>query len=138
MDKITILLVDDDDDDQLFFNDAVQEAHHLVQLFTANNGLDAIQMLNQNPLLVDAIFMDINMPLQNGFDCLAIIKKNTCLQHIPVIMLSTSSQSKDIQHALQLGATRFISKSQEYVEYKTNIKNVLDEVLCKRSDDTAH
>lgn len=137
-DQKTILLVDDDDDDKLFFQEALQDAQHPVQLFIASNGLDAIHMLSQNPSLVDAVFMDINMPVLNGFDCLDTIKKSSLLQHIPVVMLSTSNHITDMQQALQLGATRFISKSPRYAEFKNSIKNMLDVLFNTTHNNQVH
>jgi CheY-like chemotaxis protein len=63
-------LVEDDDDDQLLFTEAINEIDNSISLGFAANGVDALSKLCKMSILPDMIFMDINMPLMNGLDCL--------------------------------------------------------------------
>jgi CheY-like chemotaxis protein len=58
----------------------------------------------------DVIFLDINMPVMDGKDCLREIRRQEKFSMIPVIILSTSIRPKDIEETYRDGANRYISK----------------------------
>jgi CheY-like chemotaxis protein len=64
----------------------------------------------ENAVLPDLILLDLNMPKMDGKQCLDELKKDERLSQIPVFIYTTSSQSKDIEYTLQLGAECFITK----------------------------
>lgn len=70
----------------------------------------------QNSMIV--VLLDINIPRENGFDILKKIKSDTQFNHIPVVMLTTSTAEHDIREAYKLGASSFISKSVNAAEMK--------------------
>src|ERR1700761_8135544 len=90
----TILLVDDDDNDREFFEDALKTIATDITLKIAGNGVEALDLLCNSTVLPDLIFMDLNMPLRNGYECLGDIKKNERLKNIPVVIFSTSLQGE--------------------------------------------
>jgi len=111
MAKPTCFLIDDDEDDREIFEIALQNATGLYECITAKNGYDAIAMLKDNPgFNPDFIFLDLNMPLMHGKECLEHIKSMPGFLHIPVIIYTTSSYSKDIEDTKQLGAAHFLVK----------------------------
>lgn len=124
--KTIILLVEDDEDDRLFFREAIRDVDEHIQLIMAGNGLEALQQLQTMPSHVDVVFMDINMPLLNGFECLQAIKQLQELDHIPVVMLSTSRSVSDVQRAIQLGALLCIFKLPDFPVFSNSIINVLE------------
>lgn len=73
---------------------------------TAENGLDALVQLENAP--IDVIITDINMPEMDGFALLEAIRKHPKWQHIPVVMLTDSSEWH--QHLQEQGATGFLTK----------------------------
>lgn len=107
-------MVDDDEDDRLFFVEAIQEIAPSLTCSLAINGKKALQKLETLTELPDLIFLDINMPELNGFECLKELKKSDRYQAIPVIMLSTSVSQKDINYSMELGATMFYTKPSSY------------------------
>lgn len=107
-------MVDDDEDDRLFFVEAIQEISPSLVCSLAINGKKALQKLETLTDLPDLIFMDINMPELNGFECLKELKKSPRFRDIPVIMLSTSVSQKDINLSLELGASMFFTKPSSY------------------------
>ena len=111
-----ILLVDDDEDDRLFFIEAIQEVAPSLICSLAINGKKALQKLDSLVDLPDLIFMDINMPELNGFECLKELKKSSRYQSIPVIMLSTSVSEKDSNYSMELGASMFFTKPSSYIK----------------------
>ena len=104
----SILLVEDDQDDQFFFTEALSKIENATLYAIANNGKEALDYLESSATLPDIIFMDINMQIMNGIECLTNIMKNPNIRNIPVIILSTSSSQKDLTYSL--GAKAFIRK----------------------------
>ena len=74
-----LLLIDDDPDDQLFFGMPIQVVHPDLLCELASNCQEAFKQLELPPP-PDYIFMDLNMPVMNGFDCLALFKKSKRIQ----------------------------------------------------------
>jgi CheY-like chemotaxis protein len=79
-----ILLIDDDEDEQFFFMEALKEIDAPVTFFFAPTADEGIKLLKF--LLPDIVFIDINMPVINGFDCLEIIKTDSSINKIPIII----------------------------------------------------
>jgi CheY-like chemotaxis protein len=78
-----------------------------------------------NPL-PDVIFMDINMPLMNGFECLALLKKHTRLKTIPVVILTTSNSLAEAEVARVLGAIFFLTKPPNFSLWKREIIGIMN------------
>lgn len=106
----TCLLVDDDEDDKEIFALALTEANPSIECVVASDGLEALSMLKDGSFIPDYIFLDLNMPLMSGKECLVEIRKQPHLVQVPIIIFSTSSSQKDIQDTQALGASSFITK----------------------------
>jgi len=106
---ISILLVEDDKDDQEFFFEALSGLQNVTECKIANNGREAIQMLENAAILPEFIFMDIHMPQMNGIECFSEIIRNPKTKHIPVTFLSSDLGKENI--VLNLGAMGFIKKA---------------------------
>src|SRR4249920_148287 len=96
-----ILLVDDDIDDQEIFISVLKEIQPGVEYVTAKNGLEAMDYLVQAVPPPTLIFMDINMPVMNGLQCLAEIKSIHEFRDIPVVMLTTSNDPPTKKQSLK-------------------------------------
>ncbi len=108
---MNFLLVDDDPDDTLLFRDILQDVDSSVGFTSAVNGKAALSLLRSGTIpLPHIIFLDLNMPLMNGKECLLELKQDPALMHIPVIIYTTSSQSRDIEETMMGGAICFITK----------------------------
>lgn len=112
MNKTNVFFIaDDDPDDQEIFIKALEEVTESCKCFTAADGEDAfLKLSSEKVFLPDLIFLDLNMPKVNGKQCLVKIKQEQRLQHIPVIMYSTTAEKKEMQEALHLGAAYFLQK----------------------------
>ena len=119
-----IFLVEDDEDDQEFFKEAINDIDNTICLDMAVNGLDAIGKLAHMSILPDLIFMDINMPLMNGLECLKKLKSMAQFKNIPVVILSTSVNFNESQRADALGAGCFFSKPSDAAILKKNIMDM--------------
>ncbi len=127
--RTSILLADDDLDDTELFSEAVHEVDPTVLFYSAADGSEALSSLQsseiENP---NIIFLDINMPAVNGWECLKALKNDDRLSNIPVIIYSTSSAQRDKQMATDLGATYFLTKPEKYEELKKFLRHVLNNV----------
>jgi CheY-like chemotaxis protein len=124
---LQVLLADDDDDDRLLFLDVLKELPVPVNLSFAANGEIAMDMLSKSPL-PNLVFLDLNMPLKNGFECLEEIRADARMRDLPVIIFSTSSQPSAIDQVYRRGAQLYIRKPNDF----TQLKKVINHVITRR------
>src|SRR5690349_18527188 len=98
-----IWLADDDHDDCELFADVLKQILPSVQLALFTNGNDLMTMLNRG-LRPDLLFLDINMPLKDGLDCLLEIRSKRHFCRLPIIMFSCSQEKKFIDASYGYGA----------------------------------
>ncbi|OBX24531.1 CheY-like chemotaxis protein [Gelidibacter algens] len=110
METTNFMIIDDDADDRFFFKAAVRKIHSSVKFMEANGCEAAIALLRTAEDLPHFIFLDINMPRLDGRDCLKQLKADAKLQHIPVIMYSTSFSEESINEFHTLGASTYLNK----------------------------
>lgn len=121
-----ILLIDDDKDDQLFFLDALQEIDQSINCDLADNGLKGIDWLRKNPPPPGIIFLDLNMPVMNGFECLTFLQSDNDFKNIPVVIFTTSSSPTDKERAGRLGARLFITKPTDFSTLKITLAETIN------------
>lgn len=115
--KKRFFIVDDDLDDQELFIEAVNEVDSSIECISSSNCEEALDLLKNSKIdLPDVIFLDLNMPRLNGKQCLVELKRQAHLQHIPVIIYSTSSEKRDIEETARLGAAHFLTKPNKFEE----------------------
>ena len=125
------LLADDDEDDRELFREAFSEIDPSIICNCVSDGRGVLEKLERKELSgTSIIFLDINMPRVDGWECLAKIKNEPAFSHIPVIMYSTSSSIKDKDKALNMGAAAFITKPCSFKQ----LKQVLTEVTANFGD----
>lgn len=125
--KRHFLLVDDDLDDTGLFCEALYETDPSIVCYIDHNGKTALEKLDKGEYAKpDIIFIDINMPGMNGWQCLAVLKEDEQYKDIPVIMYSTSSYSGDAEKAIRQGALCFFTKPSDYNLLKQILKTIAD------------
>ncbi|HEY0031087.1 MAG TPA: response regulator, partial [Bacteroidia bacterium] len=103
---INIVLADDDKDDHFLFAKALQEMPVSTCLTPISDGEKLMRYLSENlKQLPDVIFLDLNMPRKNGSECLTEIKLNRRLQHLPIIIYSTSFHKDILDLLYKYGAS---------------------------------
>jgi CheY-like chemotaxis protein len=112
------LLVDDDPDDTDLFEEALKTLDKTIEFYSAQDCRQVMTQLKKREIRPEIIFLDINMPDMNGWDCLAILKGDQELREIPVVMYSTSSVNLDGRKAINKGALCFLEKPPSYVQLK--------------------
>ncbi len=129
-----IILAEDDPDDRMFFEDALQELNIPAELVIAEDGIVLMVTLDvivpPKPLI---IFLDLNMPLKDGIECLKEIKQVPKLKEIPVVVFSTTDNPQTINLTYELGANLYIRKPNTFELLKKAIKITLSTDLDKQS-----
>jgi CheY-like chemotaxis protein len=122
-----ILLVEDNEGDIVLTQEAFNECKIKSEISIARNGKEALEYLFKRGAYSkvntpDLILLDINIPIYSGLEVLSQIKSDSELRKIPVIILTTSSNQKDIDAA-------YASHCNSYVEKPLHIKDFLSAIL---------
>jgi CheY-like chemotaxis protein len=126
-DALHILLADDDEDDREFFREALTEIKVKTRVTMLNDGMQLMNYLNQpGNQLPNLVFLDLNMPLKNGMDCLIEIRKNTKLKDLAIAIYSTSSSDEYIEEAFVRGANIYIKKPDDFSVLKVILEQVIN------------
>ena len=124
--SFNLLLADDDADDCIFFKEALEELPVSSSLKTVNDGEQLMQLLSTKPVpLPDILFLDLNMPRKNGFECLTEIKLNENLKSLRIIIYSTSLDREIMNSLYEKGANHYIRKPGEFSKLKKIILEAL-------------
>lgn len=129
--RMVVLNVDDDQEDREFFCDALREIDPTITCLIAGSGMEALALLENRSPLPDYIFLDINMPMMDGKQCLKALKSTPHLQSIPVIMYSTSTDTREIKECYKLGAEDFLIKPHSYDKLVNDLTSIF--AFSKRS-----
>jgi CheY-like chemotaxis protein len=126
---INILLADDDTDDCYFLKEALLESPLPNRLTVVHDGEQLMEQLTKETNeLPHVIFLDLNMPRKNGFECLSEIKFNKKLNALPVIVYSTSFHYKIAKMLYENGAAYYISKPAEISELKKTVHQIITDI----------
>lgn len=124
--QLNILLADDDADDCFFFRKSLEAFPLSTPLLVVHDGEQLMQLLaNEANELPDVLFLDLNMPRKNGFECLSEMRLSEKLKKLPVIVFSTSFEQEVINQLYLNGAQHFIRKPSEFSQYKNIILHAL-------------
>jgi len=112
---VEILLVEDNEGDARLTREALKGGRLRNTLHHVEDGVEAMAFLRRegpfaNGPRPDLILLDLNLPRMDGREVLAAIKRDDDLRHIPVIILTTSNDDKDVLRAYHLHANCFITK----------------------------
>lgn len=119
MNPINIFLADDDQDDRELFMDALSELPIETSVKQFQNGVDLMAELYSGNPKPDTIFLDLRMPLMDGFECLTDIRSIPELSEIQVIIYSTSYNENEVEQLKESGANLYIKKPNSYNQLKT-------------------
>ena len=108
--KALILLVDDDPDDLMLLKDAIESLGETYEFIEAHDGRTALNILRKchaDDSLPCLVVLDINMPILDGREMLAIMKSDPQLKDIKVVVFTTSSNPSDLNYCRQFNVTMF-------------------------------
>lgn len=120
MKKNHILLVEDNPDDELLAMRALKKNNILNEVRVAHDGaeaLDYLEGLNGDEALPELILLDLQLPKVNGLEVLKAIRQNPRTQLLPVVILTSSDEEKDLISSYQLGANSYIRKPVDFTQF---------------------
>lgn len=125
-DFIHIILADDDEDDRDFFAEAFSEIKIKTKVNLFNDGQQLMNyLLKADAVLPHILFLDLNMPIKSGIECLHEIKQEAHLKDIAIAIYSTSASDEDIEETFVNGANIYIKKPNDF----GTLKKVLSDVV---------
>lgn len=124
--NLNVLLVEDNFIEIVKLKRAISilEMNHHVD--EAEHGEIALEMLKSGNVNPDIVLLDLNMPKMNGLEFLSIVRNDEELRHLPIIVLTTSSNSLDLMEAYKLGVSGYILKPLKYDDYIKKIQYTLN------------
>ncbi|MBK9142570.1 MAG: response regulator [Candidatus Melainabacteria bacterium] len=132
---IRILLIEDNPADVFVFKRCLKNSSHKTTLTVVDSGLKAFQLIGRaadktgdkpGTALAEIVFLDLNLPGKSGHDLLKAFKQNERLRHIPVVILTTSSNPLDVKMTYGSYANSYLSKPVDPAEFERSINSVLD------------
>lgn len=118
---------DDDEDDRLLFIDALDELNLPVKVHQLEDGQALLDVLFRKAgQLPEIVFLDINMPGKNGFECLKELRAAAGqLSEVKVVMLSTSGNPENINRSFELGADLYAIKPSTFQGFKILLQDII-------------
>jgi CheY-like chemotaxis protein len=123
--ELKILLIEDDTIELMKLNRAMLSLNMNHKVTEVNNGENALELLLNEEYYPDIILLDLNMPKINGIEFLSILKTNESLKFIPTIILTTSSNKKDLLECYNIGIAGYVQKPLKYQDYIAKINILL-------------
>ncbi|MDX6475668.1 MAG: hypothetical protein QOH95_1179 [Gaiellaceae bacterium] len=106
-----ILLVEDNVDHALLTIDALESIHNdAVEIRVACDGREALSILFDEQWTPGLVLLDIQMPVLDGFDVLRRLKTDESLRVVPVVMLTSSADERDVSRSYDLGSNSYVTK----------------------------
>lgn len=127
---LKILFIEDDTIEVMKFNRVIANLGLTHQIIESNNGESALALLESKENLPNIILLDLNMPKLNGIEFLTILKNDPLLKYIPVVILTTSSNFKDVKECYKIGIAGYILKPLKYEDYTSKVQKILDYWSC--------
>lgn len=128
--KPSVLLVEDNDADVGLFRIVALRTGIDLTLHVSADGLLALESLRSwndqaqggSPSL---ILVDLNMPRLDGRDFLSAVRADDALRDLPVVVLSSSAERKDIDQCLDLGANAYVVKPVDFTDFSAKVNQML-------------
>jgi CheY-like chemotaxis protein len=126
---VTIIISEDDDGHAELIKEALIESGIKNKIIRFVNGeqtwnylsKEAISDINQRAYL---LLLDINMPVMNGIEVLARIKENDRLKSMPVVMLTTTDDLREVEQCYQLGCNLYITKPVDFNNFSEKLQRL--------------
>lgn len=129
MRAVEILLVEDSPGDVRLTQEALKDSKLLNNLSVVRDGVEAMAFLRREgdyteAVRPDLILLDLNLPRKDGREVLQEIKFDDDLKRIPVVVLTTSANEKDILTTYNLHANCYITKPVDFMQFISVVKSI--------------
>lgn len=133
----TVLMADDDADDCLLASEAFAKSGREAVFSCVGDGIELMSYLSEcigseTKSLPVLVLLDLNMPRKDGREALIEIKSDPLLRHIPIVILTTSKEERDIDFITKAGARSFITKPATFDEWVQIMKSLGNEWLTSK------
>ncbi len=119
-----ILLVEDNPDDIALTTRAFRKYNLVNKIDIARDGVEAIEYLKNNQNLPSLVLLDIKLPKVDGLEVLQFIRKNESTNLLPVVILTSSKEERDLIESYKLGANSFVRKPVDFDEFMEAVKEL--------------
>lgn len=127
---MNVLIVDDSKMNIKVAEDTLREYHIVENISTCLSAEEALEILSRES--IDLILLDIVMPTMNGVELLKILNQKSRLESTKVIMLTTVDDFMVLKECFELGATDYINKPFNKIEFTARVKSVLSEIESEK------
>jgi CheY-like chemotaxis protein len=126
---IDVLLIEDDPGDELITREAFEHNKISNTLHVAHDGQEGLDFLYrrsgyENAPRPDLILLDLNLPKYDGRQLLETVKSDPDLNHIPVVVLTTSSAEEDILRSYKLHANAYVTKPVDLDQFMNAVRQI--------------
>jgi two-component system, response regulator len=117
-----ILLVEDNPDHEALTIRALKKAHVMNQIVGAHDGAEALEMLfgrpsEQRPPSPELVLLDLKLPKVDGLEVLAKMRADARTKLVPVVVLTSSDEEKDVVASYRLGANSYVCKPVDFNQF---------------------
>jgi len=126
-----ILLVEDNENDVELTLNALQECRLTNEVFTVRDGAEALDYMycrnnfqDRVPGLPCVILLDLKMPRVDGLEVLRTLKGDPAMHHVPIVMLTSSREERDLVLSYDLGVNAFVVKPVDFSQFVLAIRNL--------------
>ncbi|MBD1874611.1 response regulator [Nodosilinea sp. FACHB-131] len=119
-----ILLVEDNPDDERLTLRALRQGHLANPIVVAHNGEEALRQVFDSALLPCVVLLDLKLPKVNGLEVLQQIRTSDRTRLLPVVILTSSSEDRDIIESYSLGANSYVRKPVNIDEFTEAVRQL--------------
>jgi two-component system response regulator len=112
-----ILLVEDNIDDEELTLRALKKSAVPNHVMVARDGAEAVSFLFEKDVQPHVVLLDLNLPKLDGLEVLRRIRSHDSTKHLPVVVLTSSKEDKDIARSYQLGANSYVRKPVDFKQF---------------------
>jgi two-component system, response regulator len=128
----TVLIVEDDPSDRNLARHALRKSKFISEIVEARDGEEALDIILRRGAysgrataeLPRLVLLDIKLPILDGFDVLAEMRKHPDTQGVPVVMMTSSRVDKDIAESYRLGANSYVQKPVDFDRFREVLEQI--------------
>lgn len=132
MDKKIILLVEDDPDDEVLTLRALEKSNILNEVVVARDGVEALDYLfgegsysgRDTSVMPELTLLDLKLPKIDGLEVLRRIRADKRTKLLPVVILTSSKEERDLTRGYNLGANSYIRKPVDFVQFRKAVQQL--------------
>lgn len=132
MSSLTILLVEDNPDDEVLTVRELQKQHIVNEIITMRDGVEALEYLFGTGQYASrdvrdfptVVLLDLKLPKVDGLEVLRRIRADDRTKHIPVVVLTSSDDQRDVVESYRLGANSYVCKPVNFKQFQEAVRHV--------------